>query len=299
MEAVSIAKAIQAKHKGEYEIDANQELIGLGLGNVIGSFFGSFPTTGGFSRSAVNEQAGAKTNLAAIISASLIALTLLFLTPLFYHLPKSILASIIMVAVFGLIDIKYPIFLWRTRKEDFIMLLIAFLVTLGVGIKEGIGFSVIISLIAMIYRTTKPHYAILGRFPDSKVFRNIERYDNLIIRDDILAIRYDSNLHFANTSHFIDSVKKHVKLKGDTLRLVILQANSISHIDSTAYLALTDLIEELEEQNIKVYFSNLIGPTRDFLERSGIDDVGEKEKTFVDVDTAIAFYDTNHAEQKS
>jgi len=299
MEAVSIAKAIQAKHKGEYEIDANQELIGLGLGNVIGSFFGSFPTTGGFSRSAVNEEAGAKTNLAAIISASLIALTLLFLTPLFYHLPKSILASIIMVAVFGLIDIKYPIFLWRTRKEDFIMLLIAFLVTLGVGIKEGIGFSVAISLIAMIYRTTKPHYAILGRFPDSKVFRNIERYDNLIIRDDILAIRYDSNLYFANTSHFIDSVKKHVKLKGDALRLVIIQANSISHIDSTAYLALTDLIEELIKQDIKVYFSNLIGPTRDFLERSGIDDVGEKEKTFIDVDTAIAYYDMNNAEQKS
>jgi sulfate permease, SulP family len=291
MEAVSVAKAIQAKHKGEYEIDANQELIGLGLGNVVGSFFGSFPTTGGFSRSAVNEQAGAKTNLAAIISASLVALTLLFLTPLFYYLPKSILAAIIMVAVFGLIDLKYPQFLWKTRKEDFIMLLIAFLVTLGVGIKEGIGFSVVISLIAMIYRTTKPHYAVLGQFPDTKVFRNIERYDNLIIRDDILIIRYDANLYFANTGHFIDTFKKETALKGEALKLVILQANSISHIDSTAYLALVDLIKELATQNIKFYFSNLIGPTRDFLERSGIDEVGEKEKSFVDVETAINHFD--------
>jgi sulfate permease, SulP family len=291
MEAVSVAKAIQARHKSEYEIDANQELVALGLGNVVGSFFGSFPTTGGFSRSAVNDQAGAKTNLAAVISALLVALTLLFLTPLFYYLPKAILASIIMVAVFGLIDLKYPKFLWQTRREDFIMLLIAFLVTLGVGIKEGIGISVAISLIAMIYRSTKPHYAVLGQFPDSKVFRNIERYDNLIIREDILTIRYDSNLYFANTGHFVDTFKKEIALKGDSLRLVILQANSIAHVDSTAYLALTDLIEELARQNILFYFSNMIGPTRDFLTRAGIDEIGEKEKSFIDVVTAISYFD--------
>lgn len=291
MEAVSVAKSIQANHKGEYEIDANQELIGLGLGNVVGSFFGSFPTTGGFSRSAVNEQAGAKTNLAAIISAALIALTLLFLTPLFYYLPNAILASIIMVAVFGLIDSKYPIFLWKTRKEDFIMLMIAFIVTLLVGIKEGILLSVVISLVAMIYRSTRPHYAVLGKFPDSKVFRNIERFDDLVIREDILSIRYDADLYFANTSHFIDSIKKEVEKKGSKLKLVIVQGNSIAHIDSSAYLALSELIQELEKQNIIFYFSDLIGPTRDFLKSAGIDQVGEKEKSFDDVDSAITFFD--------
>ena len=294
MEAISVAKAIQAKHKGEYEIDANQELIGLGLGNVIGSFFGSFPTTGGFSRSAVNDQAGAKTNLAAIISATLVGLTLLFLTPLFYYLPNSILAAIIMVAVFGLIDIKYPIFLWKTRKEDFFMLLIAFMVTLGVGIKEGIGVSVAISLVAMIYRSTKPHYAVLGRIPETKVFRNIERFDNLVVRDDILIIRYDAELYFANTSHFLDSIKREVARKGSDLQLVILQGNSIAHIDSSAYLALSELIIELEQQKIKFYFSSLIGPTRDFLERAGIDEIGEKEKSFVDVDTSILYFDKHY-----
>ncbi len=298
MEAVSVAKAIQAKHKDEYTLDANQELIGLGLGNVAGSFFGSFPTTGGFSRSAVNEQAGAKTNMAGLISAALVALTLLFLTPLFYYLPKSILAAIIMVAVFGLIDLQYPRFLWQTRKEDFLMLLTAFAVTLGVGIKEGIGISVAMSLVAMIYRTTKPHYAVLGRFPDSRVYRNIERYANLIVRDDVLIIRYDANLYFANTNHFIDSVKKEAAKKGAALRLVILQANSIAHIDSTAYLALTDLINELAQQNIVFYFSNLIGPTRDFLYRSGIDQVGEADKSFVDIETAINHFDQHHAQEK-
>jgi SulP family sulfate permease len=111
MESISVAKAIQAKHKGEYELDNNQEMIGLGMGNIVGSMFGCYPTTGGFSRSAVNDQAGAKTNLAAIFAAVVIGLTLLFLTPLFYHLPKAILGAIIMVAVFGLIDWQYPIFL--------------------------------------------------------------------------------------------------------------------------------------------------------------------------------------------
>jgi sulfate permease, SulP family len=298
MEAVSVAKAIQAKHKSEYEIDANQELVALGLGNVVGSFFGSFPTTGGFSRSAVNDQAGAKTNLAAIISALLVALTLLFLTPLFYYLPKAILASIIMVAVFGLIDIKYPKFLWQTRKEDFIMLLIAFAVTLGVGIKEGILLSVLISLIAMIYRSTKPHYAILGQFPDRKVFRNITRFDNLIVRRDILVIRYDADLYFANTAHFVDSVKTEIANKGPQLRLVVLQSNSIAHIDSSAYLALVDLIEELAQQNILFYFSDLIGPTRDFLTRAGIDDIATKEKSFVDVVTAISYFDEHFKQEK-
>ena len=291
MEAVSVAKAIQAKHKNEYEINANQELIGLGLGNVVGSFFGSFPTTGGFSRSAINDQAGAQTNLAAIISAALVALTLLFLTPLFYYLPQAVLASIIMVAVFGLIDIKYPKFLWHTRKEDFLMLLLAFLITLTVGIKEGILITVLISLVAMIYRSTKPHYAVMGKFSDSKIYRNIERFDNLIIREDILVIRYDSDLYFANTSHFIDSFKKEVAIKGEKLKLVVLQANSIAHIDSSAYIALSELIAELDQQDITFYFSDLIGPTRDFLKRAGLDKIGQKEKSFDDVDTAISFYD--------
>lgn len=291
MEAVSVAKALQAKHKGEYELDANQELIGLGMGNIIGSFFGSFPTTGGFSRSAVNEQAGANTNMAAIISATLIALTLLFLTPLFYYLPKAVLASIIMVAVFGLIDIKYPRFLWKTRKEDLLMLLVSFITTLVVGIKEGIALSVIISLVAMIYRSTKPHYAVLGKLKNSTIYRNVQRFENLEVRDDILIIRYDANLYFANTNHFVDSIKKEVNKKGASLKLIILQSTGIAHIDSSAYLALADLISELQQQGITCYFAGLIGPIRDYLSKSGFDEVGEFEKCFLDIESAILYFD--------
>ena len=294
MEAISVAKAIQAKHKGEYEIDANQELIGLGMGNVIGSFFSTYPTTGGFSRSAVNEQAGAKTNLAAIISAALIALTLLFLTPLFYYLPKTILASVIMVAVFGLIDIKLPVYLWKTKKEDFLMLLIAFLVTLAVGIKEGIGVSVAISLVAMIYRSTKPHYAVLGKLPDSPEFRNIERFKQVVTRPDVLVLRYDAELYFANTSHFIDTIKKEIDNKGNQLKLVVLNAGSMAHIDSTGFQALTELINDLDNQGVQVYLTNLIGPTRDFFERSDFEEKVGTNRCFNDVQGAIAHFDTQN-----
>ncbi|MGA1544716.1 MAG: SulP family inorganic anion transporter, partial [Saprospiraceae bacterium] len=161
MESIAVAKAIQARHKN-YKVIPNQELISLGLANIGGSFFQSFPVTGGFSRTAVNDQAGAKTGLAAIISAGLIILTLLFLTPLFYYLPKAILASVIMVAVFGLIDYKEAQHLWHSNKTDFAMLLATFVATLSLGIEQGIGIGVILSLTLLIFKTTPPHIAILG-----------------------------------------------------------------------------------------------------------------------------------------
>lgn len=292
MEAISVAKAIQSRHKGEYRLSANQELIALGMSNIIGALFSSYPTTGGFSRSAVNDQAGAKTNLAALISAALIGLTLLFLTPLFYFLPKAVLASIIMVAVFGLIDVKYPKFLWRNMSQDFFMFIATFLITLLVGIKEGIIAGVIISLFMMIYRSARPHMAVLGHLPGTSDYRNVERFDEISERPDVLAIRYDAQLYFANTQHFIDSVRCHIQRKGSKLRLIVMHCGSMSYIDATAFQALSELVEELAKQNITVYFSGLIGPVRDFFKKSKfINQVG-RDKFFLDVFTAIKHFDT-------
>lgn len=291
MESISIAKAIQATHKGEYELDNNQEMIGLGMGNLVGSFFGCYPTTGGFSRSAVSDQAGAKTNLAAIIAAGLIALTLLFLTPLFYYLPKAILGSIIMVAVFGLIDFKYPVFLWKTKKQDFWMLLVSFVVTLTFGVKEGITAGVSISLIMLIYRTTQPHIAVLGRLKGTNDFRNVGRFEEIDVRDDVLVLRHDAQLYFANVTHFIDAVKKEVELKGAPLKVFVLHCGSISSIDATALQALKELIAELQLKGIQVAFSGLIGPVRDFLFKTKfIEELGVKH-FYNDVQTAIDSFD--------
>lgn len=200
MESIAVAKAIQSKHR-DYKVLPNQELIGLGMANVVGSFFQSYPTTGGFSRTAVNDQAGAKSGLAAIISASLIIITLLFLTPLFYNLPKAILASVIMVAVFGLIDYKEAIHLWKSNKTDFFLLLITFFATLTIGIEKGIGLGVILSLAMVILKTTRPNVAVLANIHGTHFYRNIERFgEDVILDDDILIMRFDAQLYFANTT---------------------------------------------------------------------------------------------------
>ena len=151
MEAISVAKAIEEKHK-DYQVDANQELIALGSSNIIGSLFQSYPTTGGFSRTAVNDQAGAKTGVAPLITAAIIAVVLSFFTDWFYYLPKSILAAIILVAVVNLINVNYAIRLYKTAKDEFLVLLITFLFTLFIGITEGILLGILLSLLLLVYR---------------------------------------------------------------------------------------------------------------------------------------------------
>ncbi len=177
MESIAVAKAVHKKHK-DYEVVPNKELIALGLANLGGAVVQAYPVTGGFSRTAVNDQAGAKTGLASLISAGLIVLTLLFLTPLFYSLPQAILASVIMVAVFGLIDWKEAKHLWFVHRSDFWMLTTTFFATLTLGIEQGIGAGVLLSIAVHIYRSMRPHLAVLGKIPGTDAFRNVDRFTN-------------------------------------------------------------------------------------------------------------------------
>lgn len=290
MEAVSVAKALQAKHKEEYEIDSNQELIGLGLSNVIGSMFGSYPTTGGFSRSAVSDDAGAKTNMAAIFSAVLIILTLLFLTPVFFHLPKAILSSIILVAIVGLVDVKYPMRLWKTKRSDFLMLIVTALVTIFVGIKEGIGAGVLLSLAMLIYRSSRPHAAVLTKLKGGNGYRNVQRFDNGDVRDDVVAIRYDAELYFANCDHFYDFVINEVDQR-KAPKLVVLNFESVSAVDATALQRLQELVEELHDRQVLLYFSCVIGPVRDYFEKTGFTNQIGENSFFLHIQRAIDYYD--------
>lgn len=269
MESIAVAKAIQSKHK-DYKVDPNQELIGLGIANIGGSFFSAFPTTGGFSRTAVNDQAGAKTGMAAIISATLIALTLLFLTPLFYYLPKAILASIIMVAVFGLIDVKEVKHLWKSDKRDLAMLIVTFVGTLTLGIEEGIIIGVILSLVMIIFQTTRPHYAVLGNMPGTKLFKNTQRFKEAKLREDVLVYRLDARLYFANVTFFKDTLETEILEKGDKLKLLVLDAASINSLDSSGFHALHDVLEDCRSNGIKMVLSGVKGPVRDALQRSDL-----------------------------
>ena len=269
MEAISVAKAIEEKK--DYSIDPNQELIALGTSNIIGSLFQSYPTTGGFSRTAVNEQAGAQSGLASIISAMVVGLTLLFFTPLFYFLPNTILASIIMVAVFKLIDLQSPKKLWKSSKSEFYILLFTFFITLFIGIKEGIILGVLASLLLLVYRSSQPHVAVLGKIMGTDYFKDVDRFtEDIETFENLLLLRFDEQIYFGNSQFFKERLLERVDQKKGKLNVVILSSGGINYIDSSGMKILNEIILILKSKNIQFYVAGAIGPVVDSLFKSGV-----------------------------
>ena len=293
---MAIAKTIEARHRN-YRVVANQELIALGLTKIGGAFFQSYPTTGSFSRSAINDEAGAKTGVSSIIAALMIALTLLFLTPLFFYLPQALLASVIVVAITGLIDYKEAILLWKTDKRDLLTLVVTFLATLTLGIQDGIFFGVLLSLAIMVYRNSVPHIAVLGRLPGSQRYRNVTRFEEAEQEKEVLIIRFDAQLYFGNSQYFRDTIESMVEEKGKELKLLILDASSIHDIDSSGMHALAEVMHFLEERQVELFITGVIGPVRDIFYRALIIDKIGKENQFLAIHDAIAFYRSRHEEE--
>nr|WP_297782430.1 solute carrier family 26 protein [uncultured Allomuricauda sp.] len=287
MESISIAKTLEEKHP-EYELDANQELRALGLSNILGSFFQSFSVSGGFSRSAVNDEAGAKTSMSLVFSTLVIAAILLFLTPLFYNLPTVVLGGIIIVSVFGLIDVKYPLILWKNRKDEFILLAATFIMTLSIGLIEGILLGVLLSLLLLVYRISNPHIAVLGRIKDTTYFKNIDRFsEDVEVDDDKLILRFDAQLYFGNKDYFKKQLYHQIEKKGSKLKFIILNAEPINYIDSSAAIMLERIIQEQREKGIQFLIAGAIGPTRDILYSSGIMEILGEENLFAQTYDAV------------
>ncbi|MCB0644200.1 MAG: solute carrier family 26 protein [Phaeodactylibacter sp.] len=268
IESLAIAKALETDSK--YKVIPNKEVIALGLAKVGGAFFSASPTAGSFTRSAINSQAGAETGLSSILTAILMGLTLLVLTPLFYFLPHAVLAAIVVAAVIGLVNIKEAIHLWKNDKRDFFMLLTTFLGTLVLGIQEGILMGMALSLIVFVYRNSVPHVAVLGKLPTSTMYKNISRFPDAIQQNDILIVRFDAQLYFGNANYFADTLKNLIEQKGKQLRLFILDASSIHDIDTSGLYAFTEILDYLELHQIQFYLSGAIGPVRDILHKNGL-----------------------------
>jgi len=291
LETISIGKSLEAK-QDEYRIRPNQELIALGIGNMVGSLFKAYPTTSSFSRSAINEESGAKTGMSALISVVMVVLTLLFLTPLFYHLPKTVLAAIIIVAVFKLVNFKEAAFLWKANHLDFWLMLATFIATLLLGIEFGIIVGVGLSLIVLIYRTSRPYVTELGKVPDSNFYRNKNRFEEVIIEDDVLVFRFDAQIFYANSSYFRDNLDEMVAEKGNKLKLIVLDAESINRVDSTGVEMLKERIKYYQKREILFYFAGVKGPVRDDFFRSGILDIIGINHFFMKAYQAVKFYKT-------
>tara|TARA_B110000444_G_scaffold27043_1_gene22344 strand:- start:1586 stop:3277 length:1692 start_codon:yes stop_codon:yes gene_type:complete len=291
MEAISVAKAFEEKHKN-YEVNPNQELIALGASNIIGSLFQSYPTTGGFSRTAVNDQAGAKTGVSPLITAAIIAVVLSFFTHWFYYLPKAILAAIIIVAVVNLININYSIQLYKSAKDEFLILLFTFLLTLFVGITEGILLGILLSLLLLVYRNSKPHYAFLGRIGTTNYFKNIHRFpDEVVPREDLVILRFDAQLFFGNFQYFKQLVNHTISENPDKIKGFIINCRSINYIDSFASEQLTELILSIQKKGIRIMFVGAIGPARDVILKSNIIKVLKKQNLFITSGDATDSFD--------
>ena len=297
LETISIGKSLEAK-QDEYLVRPNQELIALGLSNIVGSLFKAYPSTSSFSRSAINQESGAKTGMAALISVLMVILTLLFLTPLFYYLPKTVLAAIIIVAVFGLVNFKEAIFLWKANHLDFWLLLATFLATLLLGIEFGIIVGVGLSLIVLIFRTSRPYVAELGKVPNSNFYRNKNRFEEVIIESDILIFRFDAQLFYANSSYFRAKLAKMVHKKGTALKLIVLDAESVNRVDSTGVEMLKERIKYYQKKGITFFFVGVKGPVRDDLFRSGILSIIEINHFFMRVNDAVKFYKTGDRKEQ-
>lgn len=290
IESLAIARALQDKRKN-HKIFPNQELIALGISKVGGAFFQAFPTTGGFTRSAVNESAGARTGIASVVAVLIVGFTLLLLTPFFYYLPKTLLASIVLVVVFGLVDYRLAFYLWKTDRRDFYSFIVTFVATLTLGIQSGVLSGAVLSLALMLYSNSRPHVAILGRLPNSPNYRNITRFEQAHKQSDLLILRFDAPLYFGNASFFQDTLTSLVEDQKDRLRAIVLDASSISDLDSSGVRAFEQVIEMLRPLHIQMHLAGVIGPVRDALQRHHLTEkLGGAEFLFFSVHEAVEAY---------
>ena len=231
--------------------------------------------------------------MSSLVAALVIALTLLFLTPLFYYLPTPILAAIIVVSAYGLLDFSMPKNLLTFNRRDLIILNSTLLFTLFVGIKEGILFGIILSLAMLIYKSTKPHMAVLGQVPGTHFYRNVRRFQNVITDPEILIVRFDAQLYFANTNYFKDKLKQFVREKGSELRLLIIDGESLNALDSSAIYALEEILDFFANKGIVIAFSGLKGPVRDALVKSQLMKKIRYDRCFMSIQEAIDSYRSN------
>ncbi len=284
MEAISVAKALARRHR--YEVDANQELIGLGAANLVGFLFGGYPVTGGFSRSAVNDQAGAKTGLAGAITAGVIAISLLFLTDLFHYLPTAVLAAIVMTAVFGLVDVGELVHVWKVKRADAALLVLTFVVTLFVGIKEGIGAGVLASLALFVHRSTRPHTAVLGRIPGTRVYRNVANYPEAIEQPGVKIWRFDASFYFANADFFRDQIDG-LLVRDEAVSAIVLDASGINDLDASGEATLHEIHARLGAADIRFLIAGVKGPVERVMRRGGLVDLIGEECFFFDLQDAV------------
>lgn len=262
VESVSVGQTLAAKRRER--IDPDQELIALGCANMGAAFSSGMPVTGGFSRSVVNFDAGARTPAAGAFTALGILAVILWFTPWLKTLPIATLAATIIIAVLSLVDIRAILHTWRYSRSDFSAMLVTVVITLWQGVEAGILAGIALSLGLHIYRTSRPHTAVVGRVPGSEHFRNVERHQ-VETSPDLLIIRVDESLYFPNARFLEDQVQALVS-ENPALKHLVLSCQAVNHIDSSALESLEAINHRLADVGIKLHLAEVKGPVMDRLE---------------------------------
>lgn len=278
MESIAVAKVYARRHR--YDLDANQELMGLGAANVTSGLFGGYPVTGGFSRTAVNDTAGARTPLASLVTAGVVLATIAFLTPLFASLPNAALGAIIIMAIVGLIDIAEMRHTAQVKKSDLIGLSVAFIATLVLGIELGIFVAVLASMLVVFARMSMPHSAIIGHVEGTTSYRNTARCPEALTIDGIHIVRIDAALSFVNAVNVKKLLLSHAEVITAAPRTLVLDASGINDLDATGAEMLHELLAEMEDRKVALHLAEVKGPVRDVLRSAGLwDEMGARIHT--------------------
>ncbi|MEN8129519.1 MAG: sulfate permease [Pseudomonadota bacterium] len=288
MEAISIAKAMAARTR--QRLDANQELVGQGLGNIVSGLFSGYPVSGSFSRSAVNIDAGARSGFSSIITGLMVGVTLLWLTPLLYSLPQATLAAVIIMAVINLIKIKPIIHAWKAQPHDGIVAVITFVLTLlwaphlDKGILAGIG----LSLVLYLFRSMRPRFAVLSRYKDGTM-RDIAVRTQLKTSDKIALVRFDGSLYFANAGYFESKVLE-VLAENPKLKFLIIDGQGINQIDATGEEVLRHLHQRLKATGVEMVSARMKKQILDVLRRTGLrTEISEEHCCFPRIQHALEY----------
>jgi len=265
MESIAVARSLAAKERES--VDADRELTGLGLANLVAGVVAAFPVTGGFSRSAVNAQAGARSGLASVTTALLVLLTLLLLTPAFRDLPQAVLGAIVVVAVAGLVDLREARHLWQLRRSDGAVWGLTFAGTLLVGVEPGLLVGIGASLAWFVVRSAFPHVARVGWLAEEGVWRNLARYPGAWAPPGVEVLRFDAALYFANVGFLRDTVERSLAERPD-LEGLVLDLGGAHDIDAVGVETLHQLLVDLERRGLRVAVAGLKGPVRDVLARA-------------------------------
>ena len=283
MEGFAGGQALASKRRER--VDPNQELIALGIANLGAALGGGYPVTGGVSRSVVNFSAGANTGLASMITGLLVALTVVFLTPLFYFLPQTCLAAIIITAVYKLIDLGHLQRLWAYDRADALAWLVTFATVMALGVQQGVIWGGLLALGLHLWRTSHPHIAIVGRLGQSEHFRNVQRHP-VTTSPEVLAVRLDESLYFANAK-YLETFLNQAIADQLAVKKILLVCSAINLIDASALEILEGLVADLKDLGIGFYLSEVKGPVMDRLVQIGFIDFLGADHLFLTTDQAM------------